>query len=244
MYVNTEDDGIAPEILAYGFYEEYETELFKKLIKPSMVVLDIGANIGYYSLIAAKLVGARGKVYAFEPDPLNYQLLLANIEANHFTNIIPIQRIVSNKSGKTKLFKDRGSWGCHTLCERNILTAGNGYLEIEAITLDEFFKDKRDSKVDFIKMDVQGAEGLILERSFEILRHNDPIILMEFWPNGLRNLKADPLRVLQDLHHLNYSIKVIVHDVAQEIGGLEHIVAIAETTKGYVNLLLEKRLSF
>lgn len=240
MYVNIEDDVIAPEILAYGFHEEYETELFKKIIKPSMVVVDIGANIGYYSLIAAKLVGESGKVYTFEPDPINYRLLLANIKANRFTNIIPIERLVSNKSGKTKLFLDKGNWGAHTLCEKNIQTTSNGCIEIEAVTLDDFFKDRKIGRADFIKMDVQGSEGLVVEKSFETLRHNDLTILMEFWPSGLRNLGTNPLRLLQHLRQLGYFIKVILHGTNREIGDIEQIAAIGET-KGYVNLLLEKR---
>ena len=57
-----------------------------------MVVVDIGSNIGYYTLIAAKILGSSGKVYAFEPEPNNYELLLKNIEVNGYTNIVPVQK--------------------------------------------------------------------------------------------------------------------------------------------------------
>ena len=87
-----------------GVNEKYETELFKKMVQDGMVVVDIGANIGYYTLIAAKLVGNKGIVYAFEPEPSNYELLCQNIAINGYTNVVPIEKAVSKTSGKTKLY--------------------------------------------------------------------------------------------------------------------------------------------
>jgi hypothetical protein len=84
MYVDSSDIGVAPFLLEWGFYEKYETALFKRLVKKGMVVVDIGANIGYYTLLAAHLVGDKGKVFAFEPDPNNYDLLCKNIEVNGY----------------------------------------------------------------------------------------------------------------------------------------------------------------
>ena len=240
MYVHAADDVITPEILAYGVHEEDETELFKKIIKPSMVIVDIGANIGYYSLLAAKLVGEKGKVYVFEPDPLNYNLLVANIETNHFTNIIPIQKVVSNKAGKVKFFLDKGNFGAHTLSEKNIQTERNGYIEADAITLDGFFKGEKENKVDFIKMDVQGAEGLVIEEALEIIKHNDLKIMMEFWPQGLRNLGTDPLTLLKALHDYGFTIRVMRKDEMHELKKIALVMEVAEE-KRYVNLLLEKR---
>lgn len=242
MYVNAADDVIAPEILAYGFHEKYETELLKKIIKPSMVFVDIGANIGYYSLVAAKLVGQSGKVYAFEPDPINYSLLLSNIETNHFTNIVPIQKAVSNQAGSVKLVLDRGNFGAHTLSESNIQTERRGFVEVEAITLDAFFKAEGNSTVDFIKMDVQGSEGRVIEKAHHILKHNDLKILMEFWPQGLRNMGTDPVELLEKLQGYDFSIRLLLQEKTQEEKNVARIVEIGER-QGYVNLFLEKRRS-
>ncbi|GAI28794.1 unnamed protein product [marine sediment metagenome] len=71
MYVNTDDRGFAPILLVDGVWEKYKTEVFKQMVKEGMVVVDIGANIGYYTLIGAELVGESGIVYAFEPEPSN-----------------------------------------------------------------------------------------------------------------------------------------------------------------------------
>jgi len=90
MYIDSRDTTVGTSLLKWGFFEKYETKLFKKSIKRGMVVLDIGANIGYYTLLAARLVGDEGKVFAFEPDPYNYSLLRKNIEANRYNNVIPM----------------------------------------------------------------------------------------------------------------------------------------------------------
>lgn len=107
MYVNTEDKSIVPYLLLDHVWEKYKTELFKKIITQGMTVVDIGASIGYYTLIAAKLVGKTGVVYAFEPEPCNYELLIKNIELNGFTNIVPIKKAVSNRHGKAKLYFEK-----------------------------------------------------------------------------------------------------------------------------------------
>ena len=79
MYLDTRDTGVAPHLIMNGVYEEFETQVFRSMVKPGMVVLDVGANIGYYTLIAADLVGEQGRVYAFEPHPSNYDLRVRNI---------------------------------------------------------------------------------------------------------------------------------------------------------------------
>ena len=92
-------------------YEPSETKTIKTHVKKGDVVLDIGANIGYYTLIFAELVGEKGKVYAFEPDPTNFDLLRKNVEINGYRNITLIQKAVSNKNGKISFYsKKTNSW--------------------------------------------------------------------------------------------------------------------------------------
>lgn len=210
MYVNSQDKVIVPQLLTQGVWEKYETELFSSSLKRGDVVLDIGANFGYFSIIAAKQVGNQGKVYAFEPEPDNYQLLVKNIELNGYTNIIPIQKAVSNRNGKLKLFLDKINWGGSSFSEDNILPQKEGFIEVETTILDDFFENEvKDSRVNFIKLDVEGAEGLVLEGAAKILQNNDLKILMEFWPYGLRNLGTDPIKLLQTLHEYGFKIQLI-----------------------------------
>ena len=81
-------DAKASGLVLTGYWEKYETELFKKVVKEGMTVVDIGAHIGYYTLIAANLAGKKGKVYAFEPEAENYSLLVKNIKVNGYQNIV------------------------------------------------------------------------------------------------------------------------------------------------------------
>lgn len=241
MYVNANlgYGGLGPILLINGVYEGYETELFKKLVKPGMVVIDVGANIGYYSLIAAKLVGRHGRVYAFEPELTNYDLLVKSVKSNVYDNVTAIQKAVSNKQGRVKLFVDKVSPVHPSLSEVNIDYKA-GFVEVETITLDSFFDDfVKNSKVDLIKMDTQGAEGLVIEGAERILSTNNLTIIMEFWPYGLSNLGTDPSRLLHKLQSCGFKIKLLT-GIDAEITNIMDMCKSANDGRGYVNLLLEK----
>jgi ubiquinone/menaquinone biosynthesis C-methylase UbiE len=79
LYVNKNDIGVAQPLILCGVLDKHETDAIGRMIKPGMTILDVGANIGYFTLIAAKLAGKTGKVYAFEPQPENFRLLVRNI---------------------------------------------------------------------------------------------------------------------------------------------------------------------
>jgi len=89
-----------------GEYEPVETKLILELVKPGAAILDIGANIGYYSLLFAKLTGPSGQVFAFEPDPYSYDLLQQNILENGYTNIFAFQLGVSDQNEELVLYRD------------------------------------------------------------------------------------------------------------------------------------------
>lgn len=182
FYIDKSDTTISQELILSGKWEEYETYLFKKHVKSGDIVLDIGAHIGYYTLIAAKIVGNRGRVYAFEPDPKNFQLLKKNTEENKYKNIVLVNKALSNKPGNIKLFLNKENTGDHRIYAS---TEKRKSINIQAITLDDFFKDKS-KKVDIIKMDVQGAEARIFNGASGLIKKNKNIkILTEFWPYGL-----------------------------------------------------------
>lgn len=197
MYVDSRDTGVAPFLLEWGIYEKYETELFKKLVKKGMIVVDIGANIGYYTLLAAHLVGDEGKVFAFEPDPYNYSLLCRNIEVNGYRNVIPVQKAVFNKSGKMKLFLDKNNLGGHSLSEANVDKGVS--TTVETTSLDEYFENTN-HKIDVVKMDVQGSEMEVLNGMTNTINQNEKLeIITEFWPFGLRNAGSSPTDFLRKL---------------------------------------------
>lgn len=173
----------------YGVHEEFKTEFVKKEISKGDVVLDIGANIGYYTLIFAKLVGEEGKVFAFEPDPDNFALLKKNIEINGYRNVILIPKAVSNETGKTKLFLCEDNKGDHRIYDPH---DGRKSIEVEVIRLDDYYKSYN-GKIDFIKMDIQGAEGGAIQGMSLLLQKNKGLkIMTEFWPSGLKGFGIRP----------------------------------------------------
>ena len=194
-------------------FEKFETKLFKSLIREGMVVVDIGAYAGYYTLVAADLVGEEGKVYAFEPNPENYALLLKNLEVNRCQNVIPVQKAVADTNGKTRLFLAQENKGDHRLFDSNDKRES---ITVDVTSLDAFFKE-RDYRVDVIKMDIQGSEMAALKGMTKILEKNDDLkILTEFWPSGLRKFGTYPKEFLNkltefgfELYHINEERKLI-----------------------------------
>ena len=184
-------------------YEPFETKIVKKEIKKGDVVLDIGANIGYYTLIFAKLVGEEGKVFAFEPDPTNFSLLKKNVEMNSYKNVVLIQKAVSNKTGKARLYLSEDNMGDHRIYDSH---DGRKFIEIETISLDDYFKDYN-GKIDFIKMDIQGAEGGAIQGMFNLLKKNNNVkIITEFWPLGLKRFGMDPEEYLKVLIEFGFKL--------------------------------------
>jgi FkbM family methyltransferase len=218
MLINPEDM-LGSTLWGVGSWETTETALFKKIVKEGMVFVDIGANIGYYSLLAATLIGQAGKVYAFEPEPKNYATLLKNIKMNGYTNIITVQKAVSNRNGVAKLFI-----GVNDPVLYRIRDSGEkkDMIEVGLVTLDDFFKDK-ERKIDIIKIDVEGAELSVLRGMPRILAENkDVIILAEFDPDNLRSSGTNPDDVLKKLVEHGFKIyeidkkEEVLHDVDVE----------------------------
>jgi len=177
-------DAVSPELLFGGGYEKYETILFQELVTEGMNVIDIGANIGYYTLLAAKLVGERGKVFAFEPEPQNYALLLRNIEVNGYKNITAVRKAAFSNTGKANLHLGEYS-GAHSLY--NPYTNSPGAVVVDTVSLDEFFEGK-EYPIDIIKIDVEGAEMTVLLGMTDILEKNNSLkIFTEFYPAGLQS---------------------------------------------------------
>jgi FkbM family methyltransferase len=245
MFVNTQDKVIVPSLIIYGVWEKFETDLFYKTVKPGDIVVDVGANIGYYTLIAADLVGKEGMVYAFEPEPSNYKLLTKNVEINNFRNVTLIQKAVSEEMGRIKLYLDKVNLGAPSFSEENIFIERGSYIDVKTISLDDFFENhKKEENLNFIKIDAEGAEGLIVNGARNILQQNNPKILMEFWPYGQKNIGTDPIKLLNTLMDYGYRMR-LVDDKNQSLITIEveEILKICEQTEngmGHVNLLFEK----
>ncbi|MCK5259532.1 MAG: FkbM family methyltransferase [Candidatus Omnitrophica bacterium] len=180
----------------YGVYEENETEFINKEVKVGDIVLDIGANIGYHTLIFAKLVGENGKVFAFEPDPTSFDLLERNVRNNGYKNVVLINKAVAEKSGRLKLFLSEDNLADHRIYDSQ---DGRNFIEIESVRLDDYFKDFS-GKINFIKMDIEGSEYGAVKGMFDLLKKTENVkIISEFWPFGLRRSGVEPAEYLEVL---------------------------------------------
>ena len=111
ILLNPEDrNGVSPVIGVNGFYEPEETELLRKIVRKGAVVVDVGANIGWYTLLSAHLAGENGKIIAFEPEPSSFSLLSKSVKRNGFKNVFLFNNCVSNMKGIRTLWFCKGNW--------------------------------------------------------------------------------------------------------------------------------------
>ena len=161
----------------HGIHGAHDFKIFKDNVKVGDNVVDLGANIGYFTLILAKLVGPTGKVFAFEPDPRNLTLLKKNIEYNNYKNVIIVPKAVSNVNDKCTLYVGQKTFGQNKIYKPE-KTRTQKFIptDSETIRLDDFFKaNNLLNKISFIKMDIEGAEVLALSGMKKILKLNKNI---------------------------------------------------------------------
>ena len=199
-----------------GVYEPVETALMKKEIKPGDVVLDIGANIGYYTLLAARQVGPTGRVYAFEPEPSNFDLLQKNITLNGYTNVVAVNKAVSDRSGKLTLYLSKENKGDHRAYTSDEDREAIG---IECITIDEFLQGSA-PRVDFVKMDIQGFECHALRGMRATLARAATLKLTaEFWPYGLSQAGDSGEALIDLLKDAGFTL----YDISEAHHGVEPV---------------------
>ena len=209
MYVNCEDQWIGPHLLRYGVWEPFGTRVVQSLVKPGMTVVDVGANIGYYTLLCASLVGKRGRVVAFEPDPDNFRLLERNVRLNGCDQVVTVPKAVSSERGTTRLYLDAANRGAPSLRQSNVPVL-RGSVEVETVRLDDCLNDSMGTQsVDVLRIDAQGAEWQILTGATKVLDNASLDIVMEFWPVGLQNFGADPQQCLAWLERRGFHFAII-----------------------------------
>ncbi len=159
-------------IIKTGSFERKSTELFKKVIKEGDTVIDVGANIGYYSVISSRLVGENGKVIIFEPTHHYREILETNLKVNNINNAEVYNYGLSNKEGRKDIFIGDCSATLHWVGDSSAIKK-------ERIKLKTFVSEQNIKKIDFVKIDIDGHEPLFLEGAWDSLEKLKPIILLE-----------------------------------------------------------------
>jgi FkbM family methyltransferase len=207
-------DFVENRICFFGQWEPAITAVFESLLRPGDVVLDVGANIGFYSVLAAKLVGSSGQVFALEPSPSIRQRLMANLELNNLRNVDVLPFAAWHESGQATLQLMDGNRGGSSLGATWNTTSSEA---VEMKRLDEMIPRDVWRRVKVIKIDVEGAEWAALLGAEQILREaTEAAVLCEVSPDRLASLDANAQQVLEFLGDLGYEGYRLDNDYSPE----------------------------
>jgi len=203
MYVRLDDWAVGFLIALKRTYEAHVTAAIKPFLKPGSVVLDIGANIGYYTLLAASRIGKGGKVIAFEPSAEDIAMLRMSLAVNRFDNVTIHAKAVAEANGVLSF----------RMADSIAVVGRSGpaakAFQVESVALDSYLKDE--PRIDLVKMDIDGGEGLALRGMKQLLKRHRPVLFSEFSPALLRDISGiAPEAYLEELRSLGYALRALV----------------------------------
>jgi FkbM family methyltransferase len=233
MVARTLDRFLALWFWKFGVFGVAEVGLLGRICREGMFILDIGANVGFHTLLFARAVGAAGHVWAFEPDPDNFATLCRNLELNSYGNVTAVQAAVGTATGRGSLYRSPFH------CDHRTYPTQEGQREIPVaiVSVDEFLPP--DQRIDLVKMDIQGAEGMAIRGMTRTLSLNPGLVMfMEFWPEGLRETGFTPDTVLSALKELGF----VLYRIDERTGNVEEVFDSGPLLgllagSGYANLL-------
>ncbi len=195
----------------YRYYEkDYELDnitFFRKKIKTDNVVIDIGAQIGLMTKLFADLVGPTGKVYTFEPTPKTFNVLSETIRINKMeNNVIPFQEALSDKKGKAIFNISNIDIDASNTLSNVIRNSTSSAIEINVTSVDEVVNENSLTKVDFIKIDAEGAEYYVLLGAKNTMVSLKPIINLALHPNALTGFNSSLKEIYAFIKSNNYKV--------------------------------------
>jgi len=203
-------DQIQRQIYFFGAYEPIEAYLFKLLLKPGMIVVDGGANVGQYTLIAATEVGCTGEVHAFEAVPANFGRLQAHVLGNAVNATVRINmKALWHQTEDLNLHLERGMLG-----NKGAYTIGVPPTVVDTVTskgvrLDDYVNEHGLERVDLIKLDIEGAEWFALRGAVETIRRWRPTLLLEINRGACMQIGYEPERIWQFLKPFGYLMRIV-----------------------------------
>ena len=209
LWIHPNDEILSRSIVYDKIWEPETTKLIKNIIHEGDVGIDLGANIGYFTMLMANLVGTSGKIFSFEPEPQNFEILQKNIKQNHLKNVVANQSAIGDINGKIKLYLSNTNAGWHKVFPKQFIDyeVSDKNIDVKICSLDKEFIDK---KIDFIKMDIEGYEWNAIKGGKKILQEkHDVKLIFEFLPMALRANNVKPDTVLTYLLDIGFHIYAI-----------------------------------
>ena len=165
-------------------FDPHILSVLREFIMPGSVFVDVGANIGWFTVIGSRLAGREGRVYAIEPDPRNCDILKRNIAANECHNVIVHSVAAGRAFGTAWLYRSEDNQGDHRL---SVTSERADRIRVRVRSLDDLLS-RRTRRVDVVKMDTQGSEAAVMNGMRELLRAYPRVrLILEFWPHGLED---------------------------------------------------------
>jgi FkbM family methyltransferase len=209
LFCDAADAAVTPGLRS-GIYEPQLTRVFERYCRPGMTVVDVGANLGYYSLLASRLVGTAGRVIALEPNSENCRLLLSSLRLNGTANVELLPVAADVATGWAYYSTHVGSNG--GLIESDDLLVHPGVV-VPTFRLDDLVS----GRVDFLKMDVEGAEGRVVRGATGIIERDRPIVTTELKDEMLSRVSEMSVReYLGYFEGLGYRPTLLDKDAAEE----------------------------
>jgi FkbM family methyltransferase len=228
LYADSVDRLLALMSWKLGILAREERALIERVVRPGMIAVDVGANVGLHTIGLAVRVGPEGRVHAVEPDPANFELLTKAVKHAHFANVRLYRSAASDRAGELTLYLSAANRGDH----RTTPAETRRSLPVSAVVLDEVLANE--PRVDFVKIDVQGAEIAVLRGLRETIRRSPGIgLLCEFCPALMTRAGASA-------HDLFSSLEGLVPHRILPTGETTPIAEAAATEaaerSGYMNL--------
>jgi FkbM family methyltransferase len=229
--------------LMMNWFEVESVSWCRRLIAPGMTVIDVGAHIGYYTRILSGLVGPTGQVLAFEPEADNLSLLRHNTGGKTYRNVRSFNLALGDRNGEALLYLSQGN-SDHSLCRDYRVSTETRVIPIR--TLDAMLTEQRVSTIDFVKIDVEGAELAVLEGMRQTVeRSPDVAMLIECNPVAQTSAGASPGQLIARISELGFIVRPILVDgtLGEAMSGDVATVdrSIYHHNGAYVNVLCAKR---
>lgn len=246
LEIDLRDVVISGTLVFTRSYEPVETNFVRQVLKRGDLVIDVGANVGYYSLLAASCVGASGQVFAFEPSTRSFNILSRNIERNHVAAIVRAYNMACGEAPTTGhlYLNPFANMGDHRMYNPSLGSAREGRqkwttIDVPIVRCDDYVP--ADIAVSFIKVDVQGFEPFALRGMDRILGGGDlPIVLAEFWPYGMRLAGADPEKFLRDMTERGFDILELGDDGLIHLTSATRLLAEYQSTRAFTNVVMAR----
>ncbi len=200
-------------------YEPETTRFLAGVLTKGDTFIDIGAHIGYFACLAAKLVGDHGRILCFEPEDSNYQHLLQHICLNNLRNVLPFRLAVGERNGTVSLYVNRDNEGGHALWDVRshfFNVESRKHLETDRVpltTLDTALRQMSLNSLKAIKIDTEGSEYNIIRGGRELIqKHDVPYILCEVNRFGLQQMGTSESALRQLMSSLGYSSFLLVQN--------------------------------